>query len=133
MSPEVDRFTLQIPPDPAYVATARMFAATLARHFEIPDESIEDLKLAISEACSRSLAGDEGAGIAMTIERRTDRLIFEIEQSDLGPERASVDTPTPSAHQLASGLSLELVSALFEDAAVVSEGDRPVLRFSIGA
>ena len=133
MSGDGERFVLELPSDPAYVGTARIFASTLARQYEIPDEVVEDLKLAISEACARALAEDEHRRLAMRVERRDGRLVFEIDQTNLGPGPDPTTTPTPSAHELARGLSLELVSALFEDAEVTESDERPVLRFSVGS
>jgi serine/threonine-protein kinase RsbW len=126
-----DGFTLEVPADPAYVGTARIFASTLARHFEVADETVEDLKVAISEACSRALAGDAADRISIRVQGLDGRLQFEIEQSEVRRIDGGTDTPTPSASELATGLSLELVTALFEDAAVTSTEGGPVLRFSV--
>jgi anti-sigma regulatory factor (Ser/Thr protein kinase) len=124
-------FTLELPSDPAFIATARMFACSLARHFEMDEEIIDDLTLAISEACTRALAAEETNGsLSVSAARSDGRLTFEIPQGDLR-EPAATDTPTPS-HEEMAGLSLELITALFEDAEIaVSERGTPVLRFSI--
>jgi hypothetical protein len=59
------------------------------------------------------------------------RLVFEVQQGDLRAP-AVTDTPTPSHEAMAAGLSLELITALFQDAEVaVDEQGQPVLRFSI--
>ena len=128
-----DRFTLELPPDPAFMATARMFASSLARHFEIDENVVEDLKLAISEACSRALAADGGEDpVSLNVERDDGRLVFEISQGELPGAGASEDTPTPSHAELATGLSLELITALFEDAELARDArGGSVLRFSI--
>ena len=131
MSGGADRFTLELPADPAYIGTARIFASTLARHFEVADETVEDVKVAVSEACSRALAGEPDDRISITVRSLDHGLTFEIEQTDVRPVGPVSDTPTPSASELASGLSLELVSALFEDAEVVSSPAGLLLRFSV--
>ena len=127
-----DRFTLELPSDPQFISTARMFVCSLARHFEIDEEVIEDLTLAISEACTRALASKETNGsLSVTAETGGGRLTFEIPQGDLR-EPVATETPTPSHEALAAGLSLELITALFQDAEIgVGEQGRPVLRFSI--
>ncbi len=131
MSDGGDRFILELPPDSAYIGTARIFASTLARHFELPDETVEDLKVAVSEACSRTLAGEGDDRISIRVRSLDGRLTFEIAQTDVRPPSEGSDTPTPSASELASGLSLELVTALFEDAEVVPGAAGPLLRFSV--
>lgn len=127
-----DRFTLELPSDPAFISTARIFVCSLARHFEIDEEVIEDLTLAISEACTRALAAEETDGsLSVSAETADGRLTFEIPQGDLRKPVAA-ETPTPSHEALARGLSLELITALFEDAELgVGDQGRPVLRFSI--
>lgn len=127
-----ERFTLELPSDPAFISTARMFVCSLARHFEMDEEVIEDLTLAISEACTRALAAEGTNGSLSVSAARTDgRLVFEIPQGDLRqPPKA--ETPTPSHEAMAASLSLELITALFEDAEMaVGEQGLPVLRFSI--
>ena len=125
MSSDTERFRLEIPADPAYVGTARMFASTLARHFEISDETVEDLKIAVSEGCKRALAAEASDGVAIEVQRDDGRLVFEIEQGDVAPP------PSESSDEIAEGLSLELVGALFEDAEVASSPGGRVLRFSV--
>ncbi len=108
-----------------------MFASSLARHFEIEEDVVEDLKLAISEACSRALAAPDGdAPVSVRVAKDDGRLVFEISQSDLpatpGPEQA------PSQAELAGGLSIELITALFEDAEIASDPrGGSVIRFSV--
>src|SRR5918999_1731137 len=48
-------FALQIPVEPAYFGAARLFAASIARHLGCEEASIEDLKVAVSEACNNVL------------------------------------------------------------------------------
>ncbi len=128
MTRDVERFAIDLPAEAAYVATARLFASTLARHFDVADDVIEDLKLAIGEASARSLATVDPARLTLSVAREDARLVFEITQGELRP--AAPDTPTPSGEELAAGLSLELVGALFDDTQLAA-GEPPVLRFSV--
>ncbi len=128
------RFRIELPPDPAYVATVRLFASSVARQAGVAEEVMDDVKLAIGEACSRALGGsDADTPLWVAAELDAGRLMFQISQGDVGlPPPDEVDTPTPA--ELAKGLSLELVTALFDDAEVVSASDgRPVMRFSVPA
>lgn len=120
------RFTLEAPLDSHYIATARMFAASVARQFDMAEDLIEDLKLAVSEACSRAVAtgGREGR-LQLVAERRGDRLAFEIDQGTGTSEDDGV------AEGLDAALHLELIAALFEDAESVARPDgTQVIRFS---
>lgn len=127
-----ERFTLELPADPAYMATARLFAWTLARQFGVNEELLEDLKLAISEACIRALTTAEGQPVAMAAERQGGRLAFQVVQGTTpGGGDPAMATPTPE--EMAAGLSLELITALFDDGEVAEEGGRSVVRFSVPA
>jgi anti-sigma regulatory factor (Ser/Thr protein kinase) len=50
---------LEIPPKPAFVRTARHAVAALARLAGAPEDLVEDIKLAVSEACNTAVAGPE--------------------------------------------------------------------------
>ncbi|MGH2710405.1 MAG: ATP-binding protein [Actinomycetota bacterium] len=124
-----EQFTLELPRDPAFVATARMFASSLARHFEIEEDVVEDLKLAVSEACTRAIAAAnrKDEPLAVSVARDNGRLVFEVSQGD--PSKVA---ETGAQEQLSAGLSLELITALFADAEVAADaGGQPVVRFSI--
>src|SRR5215468_3531490 len=43
-------------PDPAYVRTVRLVAAAVARRAGVADELLDEVRLAIGEACTRAVA-----------------------------------------------------------------------------
>jgi anti-sigma regulatory factor (Ser/Thr protein kinase) len=51
-APELD---LEFPPKPEYIRTVRLAVAALARLHDVPDELVEDIRLAVSEACTSAL------------------------------------------------------------------------------
>lgn len=124
------RFILQVPTDPAHVATARMFSSAVARHFDAGEDVIEDLKLAVSEACSASMR--EGASsdqsIRITALHEPPTLWFEVSrpESDVGGDETSPLGFTDP------GLGLEILQALFENAELRRSDDgRAVVRFAV--
>lgn len=124
-----ERFLIELRPDPAYVAPARTFAYELARQAGVAEELLDDIKVAVSEACNRAL-GSTGLpdGLRVKAERRADRLFFEIPQ---GEARAASSSTTD---RLTAALSLELITVLFEDGeATVDEDGASVVRFSVPA
>jgi serine/threonine-protein kinase RsbW len=129
-----ERFALQVPADAAYVSAARLFATTLARHASIPEAELEDLRVAVGEACNRALATAPDRPIAVRAERADDRLVFEIVQGPTPSGSGGDLTSTPTPQELAVGLNLELITALFDDAEVVETADgAPAVRFSVEA
>jgi anti-sigma regulatory factor (Ser/Thr protein kinase) len=125
-----DELTLAVPPDAAFMATARLFAAAVARHYGVEEDLIPDLKLAISEACAGEIligTGDSDVRISATAEGQ--RIRFEVTQPGETSSftAATGDTPSPAE---TAGLGLEVIRALFEDAEVVDGPDgKRLLRF----
>jgi hypothetical protein len=120
---------IELRADPAYVAPARTFAYELARQAGVAEDLLDDVKVAVSEACTRAL-GSTGLpdGLRVKAERREGRLFFEIPQ---GEARAD---PGSTTDRLRAALSLELITVLFEDGeATVDEDGMPVVRFSVPA
>lgn len=52
----VDRVELQVPADPAYLAVLRTASAGLAARMDLTLDEIEDLRIAVDEACALLLA-----------------------------------------------------------------------------
>jgi anti-sigma regulatory factor (Ser/Thr protein kinase) len=129
-----DRLTLRIPSDAAYMATARLFAAAVARHFAVDEELIPDVKLAVSEACAAGILLGEGSSVRITALADGARIRFEVTQpGDLQAGGIQEPSATPDPHQTA-GLGLEVIQALFEDAQVVDDPDGgKVIRFAAPA
>jgi Histidine kinase-like ATPase domain len=118
--------TLAIPADPAYVGTVRYFAATIARHEGLPEELIDDLRLAVSEACAEAIV----AGVTGSI-----RVALSLE-----PERIDVEVTSGSAQSEGEPLArealvpiyrMQLIRALFPDAKTDPGHGVRVVRFTV--
>lgn len=134
-APETGRlvsWTLEIPAEAAYVSTVRLFAGAVSRHFGIDQDAVDDLKLAVSEACNGAIRvrETESANRPIRIDVTTDgaSLVFEIEDAiDSGSSRPGVNT-----EDMIRGLSIELVQALFPDAGMIpGPGGATNVRLSI--
>lgn len=125
-----DRFSLKIPAAAAYVGTARIFAATIARQSGVSEEGVEDLKLAISEACAAGVR-DEGEGaIGVLVERGGGALVFEIVGEDLPPPPSDDLVATPESFRRSVGY--DVIRSLFPDAQILSDDDRAGrIRFAV--
>jgi serine/threonine-protein kinase RsbW len=123
---------LEIPSEAAYVSTARLFAGAVARHFGIDEDAVDDLKLAVSEACNGAIRyrETESANRPIRIDVTTDgaSLVFEIEDAiDPGASRPGVNT-----EDMIRGLSIELIQALFPNAGMIpGRGGGTNMRLSI--
>ena len=80
---------LTIPAKPEYITLSRLALAGLARVRSFPDETLADLKRALTEACSNSVrhAYENGEGhVDISFELRDDRLIVEVADDGTGFE-----------------------------------------------
>ena len=107
---------LEVPPEAAYVSTARLFVGALARQFGVEEDSVEDLKLAISEACNAAIRirqmEAEDRSIRIVGSKRGPLLVLDVEDA-FQTESSLVATST---EDLVRGLSIELIRALFPEA-----------------
>jgi anti-sigma regulatory factor (Ser/Thr protein kinase) len=107
---------LEIPPEAAYVSTARLFVGAVGRHFGVDEDSVEDLKLAVSEACNAAIRirqlETEDRSIRIESNSRGSLLMFDVEDA-VEAQPSSIATST---EDLVRGLSLELIQTLFPGA-----------------
>jgi anti-sigma regulatory factor (Ser/Thr protein kinase) len=59
--------TLRLPPSAAHVRTARLIAAAMARRSRVGDAALDEVRLAVGEACARAVRMQERQGIGAPI------------------------------------------------------------------
>lgn len=80
------RFELVVPASPGHVATARLFAATVARALGADEDTVEDLKLAVSEIVTAVVVNRHSEEVRVVAVDGTGRLtvaVGPIEPNDL--------------------------------------------------
>lgn len=134
---QADRFLLELPPRARYVATARMFAAALARHYGVGEDSVEDLKVAVSEACTSAIRarrqGLTEGPMRLAAVADGEHITFSARDAGIVQEHAPPGAGgSPTWERVAGQLGVETIRALFPDAEVAS-GDGPTadLRFRV--
>ena len=77
---------LQIPPRSPYVGVVRLAVSALARSAGVDEETVDDLKIAVSEACANAVLSQEEAGSDAPVEVTWDQVdaAIHIEVSDRG-------------------------------------------------
>ena len=118
-----ETFSLEMPPNPAYLSTARQFAASVGRHVGCPEHLIEDLKLAVSEACSVAITrnADPRRPVSLHLTRDEESLRIDVENGG-----------GPPSGELSSILREGLVPSLFPIAVTTpSEGGGQDVSFSV--
>lgn len=129
---EVEELRLSIPPEPGYIAMARMFAGSVARHFGCDEDVVEDVKVAVSEACTNSVKAHRDRGNTEPIEllARLDAadVMFEVVDAgggiDTALQKAIADSAaTPAAGLYEGSLGLMLIQSLFPSTEIIRNGD----------
>lgn len=97
--------TLELPPSPAHVRTARLIAAAMARRSGVDERVLDEVRLAVGEACTRAVLLHERHRVAdpLTVEFRdggrfsvavVDRVAVEPEAPVGGPPGDPLPPPT---------------------------------------
>jgi len=106
---------LRIPSKPEWVAVARLAVAAIANRLPFSVDEIEDLKLAIAEACTLCITQVPGAEtIDITCEAATSRLRVEV-RDDRYRTRGRPSTLHPTAAAEGEGLGIFLIQALMDE------------------
>jgi len=112
-------FRIEIPAVPEHLGTARAFVAAVAHEVEASEETVADLKLATSEACTIALSS--GQPIRLRVFPTEAALEVRVDLHGAGdgpPDDEDVERR-------------EVIASLFPDAAILTEPDTgAVLRFS---
>jgi serine/threonine-protein kinase RsbW len=127
-----DDLVLDIPPQAEHARTARLFAAAAARHFEVDEERVDDLKIAISEACTNAIKANAAAGVDDTIRvvahAEPGGIRFSVTDAGAGfdPDSAirSAEGYTPPSGLNEGTLGLALISSLFPTMDISRNHDR---------
>ena len=115
---------LRIPAKPEYITLVRLALSGLARLRPLDEETLGDLKLAVTEACSNSVRHGYGNGqegtVQVSYELLEDRLVVEVEDDGPGfdPNR-----PGGKGEDLTEGgLGIAIIKAVADE---FEAGERP--------
>ena len=122
---------LEIPPRPGYVSMVRLVVATAAttRRALVP-ERVEDLTLALSEACTNAIEAHSAAGsgddlVTVEVEEAADRLVVTVTDRGSGfdpmelPTHPPVDDPQRLNYE--RGLGIPIIRRLVDEVTFVSD------------
>jgi anti-sigma regulatory factor (Ser/Thr protein kinase) len=135
--------TLTFAPAPAQIRIARMLAVAVGRRSGLPEELLDEVRLAVDEACSRAvsvhtrLASPEHVQVLFIEDSRGYQVsvadvgsVAEVVEADLPP---SFPPARPSPTEIPSSIELAIVTGLVDDVqikAAPSGGTVVVLRWN---
>ena len=135
---------------PAHVRTARLIALAVARRAGVDEQLLDEVRLAVGEACSRAVNVHQGSApedpIVMRLSDEQDRFTVQVtdrgpledvsggaELEDIDPHRLT-DAAEPDGDAipdlLPPGFGLAVISGLVEDVSVTSDGDGTSVRMT---
>ena len=121
---------LALPRDSRYVGILRRVAELLLQGLDVPKTSIDDVTVALSEACGnviRHAQGTKEYGVRLSV----DATHCSIEVRDLGPgfDARTLREPVVSLDEVSEdGRGLPLLEALMDDLEFVREDDTTTVR-----
>jgi anti-sigma regulatory factor (Ser/Thr protein kinase) len=99
---------LSFSPDPAYVRTVRLVAAAVARQAGVAAELLDEVKLAIGEACTRAVAVHRRHGLAQPIDvAMSDGGRFVVRVTDRGPAEGARNEPGEETSDIMAQVAAE--------------------------
>jgi anti-sigma regulatory factor (Ser/Thr protein kinase) len=134
-------------PLPAHVRTARLVALAVARRAGVADDLLDEVRLAVGEACSRAVGVHAGSNLSRPITMRLsdDVDVFTVAVHDVGvldqaatitdldsrldteavaePSQPDDSSDTLGADTLGPEFGLAVISGLVEDVAVDTDGE----------
>ena len=107
---------LTIPAKPEYITLSRLALTGLSRVRPLPDDTLADLKLALTEATSNSVRhayGDGEGHVEISFELLDDRLIVEVADDGTGFE---LDEPGDGGGELTEGgLGIAIIRSIADE------------------
>src|SRR5579875_3883444 len=130
-------------PLPAHVRTARLVALAVARRAGVPDEALDEVRLAVGEACSRAVgihaSRAPGSPVVMRLSDDTDRFCVEVQDvgtakdtppaaGEVGPELMGEPGSGPPDEESGTDIlppefGLAVITGLVDDLEVTSDAD----------
>lgn len=115
--------TLTIPPQPEQVRTARLVTTAAARRCGLPEDRIDEIRLAVGEVIARSVLRQQSLGIPdpVTVDITDDDELFTVRVHD----GTAVDVADAD-----DGLAISVVSALAFEFDVRAAGSGTLIRLA---
>ncbi len=109
---------LRIPAKPEYITLGRLALTGISRLRPLADETLADLKLALTEACSNSVrhayADGEGS-VDIRYELHADRLVIEVVDDGEGFDPAQSGRNGDEGELAEGGLGIAIIRSIADD------------------
>lgn len=109
---------LTIPAKPEYITLSRLALSGLSRVRPLSEETLADLKLALTEACSNSVRhayDGDGGHVSISFELRDDRLIVEVADDGTGFEPDTAARNGDEVELSEGGLGIAIIRSIADE------------------
>jgi anti-sigma regulatory factor (Ser/Thr protein kinase) len=119
---------------PEHVRTARLVAAAVARRAGVDEAVLDEVRLAVGEACSRAVGLHRSNGVEEPVRVRLieEEKKFSIEVTDMVPSSASGSSPDAEGDDAGDEgeMGLAVISGLVDDVDVTETATGGVIRMN---
>ena len=131
---------LEIPARPEFVALARLVVSAMAAtDAALSDDQVDDLKIAVSEACTNAIEahGAVGADVGVRLRCWSDERGLRVSIEDRGPGFDPSILPEhppptdPDRLKFERGLGIPLIRALVDEVEIASSGEGTEVRLAM--
>jgi serine/threonine-protein kinase RsbW len=121
---------LEIPSEPEYVSVVRRAIEGIAQRMHFDDVQIEDLKVAVGEACTNAVKygcpKDRSHGVVIRCVVKPDGLLVEVRNKVLGCSMPTIPGEPDLGKE--GGLGLYLIQALMDDVSLEWKDETAIVR-----
>ena len=110
---------LEIPPRSPYVGVVRLALSSLARAAGLDEEKVDDIKIAVSEACANAVLNNEEANsddpVVITWDETDDAVRIDVADRGPTPDVTAVDDVDTQGFSTRAVMSIALLKSLVDD------------------
>ena len=116
-----DLLKLSVPGKPEYVRVARMAAAAFASSLGFDIEAVEDIRLAVGEACNNVVRYNNDIDYEVHLEAEGDALVIVVKDKGKGYDVDGYVEPDLSGEGVEGGLGLFIIKEIMDEVDIRSE------------
>ena len=120
---DCETIKMEIPANPDYVSILRLTTSGIANKLGFSMDDIEDMKVAVSEACSNAVKHSEDNKVSINFNLLNNGIQIEIIDNGKGYDVDSIETPDLS-NPKEGGLGLFIIQTLMDEVNISSRGNQ---------
>lgn len=120
---DYETIKMEIPANPDYVSILRLTTSGIANKLGFSMDDIEDMKVAVSEACSNAVKHSEDNKVSINFNLLSNGIQIEIIDNGKGYDADSIETPDLS-NPKEGGLGLFIIQTLMDEVDIESKGNQ---------